>query len=80
MNPEFAAWLVNLGETLGKGFAIFCLVAATIITIFGVWCAISMQREEKVPSCFGKPITPNGMAEAGCDGCPLEVKCDAKRK
>ena len=45
MNPEFAAWLSNFAETLGKGFAIFCIIAIVIITIFGVWCAIDMQRE-----------------------------------
>lgn len=30
--------------------------------------------------CFGKPNTPNGMAENGCYDCPFASKCDNKRK
>ena len=34
----------------------------------------------KVPVCFGKPITPNGRAENGCEDCPMETKCEKERK
>jgi len=38
-----------------------------------------MQREDK-PSCFGKPSTPNGDAENGCDGCEFVHVCHALRQ
>lgn len=47
MRPEFITWLSNLAETFGKGFAIFCIIAAVSISIFGVCCAIEMQKAEQ---------------------------------
>lgn len=32
------------------------------------------------PECFGKPITDNGRAENGCEGCQFEMRCDIARK
>jgi hypothetical protein len=47
MKPEFAAWLVSLAETLGKGFAIFCAIVVIVFSIFGIFLAIAMQNAEK---------------------------------
>ena len=32
------------------------------------------------PECYGKPNTPNGMAENGCDDCKFSIRCAMLRK
>jgi hypothetical protein len=50
---------------------------------FNKFCEFMYKMETRKtlphPTCFGKPITYNGMAENGCDGCPFEIECDAIR-
>jgi hypothetical protein len=36
--------------------------------------------ESKCPECYGKPNTPNGMAENGCEDCEYARMCEVKRK
>lgn len=79
MNPEFAAWLNGVLEWLGNALCISLGVGVILGTILIIYLAIDMQKEankkSKNPTCFGKPITPNGRAENGCEDCPLEAKC-----
>ena len=36
--------------------------------------------KEEPPECYGKPNTPNGMAENGCEDCEYARMCEVKRK
>lgn len=33
-----------------------------------------------IPTCFGKPNTPNGMAENGCEDCEFKIECEMRRE
>lgn len=39
--------------------------------------AINENAKMKTPECYGKPNTPNGRAEYGCDDCPVKEGCMA---
>ena len=35
------------------------------------------KKPDATPECYGKPNTPNGRAEYGCDDCPVKGGCMA---
>lgn len=37
-----------------------------------VWSAVQKRDGQQIPECYGKPNTPNGRAEYGCDDCPAK--------